>query len=145
MGIIALALCIFAVPGVGKEWVYSYADIAIFRYPLMAGLWAAAIAFFIALYHAMKLLSYIDKNTAFSELSVKALQKIKQCAVVIAVLFGGGLPFAYYFAQREDAPGFVLFGLVFIGATFSIAMFAAVLERLLKNAIEMKSENELTV
>ena len=40
-------------------------------------MYVAAIPFFVALYQAFKLLSYIDKNQAFSELSVKALKKIK--------------------------------------------------------------------
>jgi hypothetical protein len=55
------------------------------------------------------------------------------------------MPLMIYAAQRDDAPGVVLLGLVFIFATLVVGVFAAVLERLLQNAIDIKSENDLTV
>ena len=39
----------------------------------------------------------------------------------------------------------MILGLVVAGAPLVIAVFAAVLQRLLRNAIDMKSENDLTV
>jgi hypothetical protein len=55
------------------------------------------------------------------------------------------MPLIIYVAEKDDAPGAVLIGLVFIFATLIVGVFAAVLERLLQNAIELKSENDLTV
>ncbi len=113
--------------------------------PLMLGMLVAAVPFFFALYQGLLLLSYIDKNSAFSELSVKAIKKIKYSAGVISVLYALMMPHIIYVAERDDAPGAVIIGLVFIFAPFIIAVFAAVLERLLQNAIDIKSENDLTV
>jgi hypothetical protein len=48
-------------------------------------------------------------------------------------------------AERDDAPGIILIGLVIIFASMVIGVFAAVLQKLLTNAIEIKSENDLTV
>jgi hypothetical protein len=104
-----------------------------------------AIPFFIALYEALKLLNYIDRNKAFSPLSVKVLKNIKYCGVAISVLYTVGMPYIYYAAERDDAPGVIVIGLVIIFASFVIAVFAATLEQLLHNAIAIKSENDLTV
>ena len=113
--------------------------------PLMFGMLAAAVPFFFALYQGLLLLSYIDKSSAFSELSVKAIRKIKYCAGVISVLYALMMPYIIYVSDKDDAPGAVVIGLVLIFASLVIAVFTAVLEKLLQNAIDIKSENDLTV
>lgn len=113
--------------------------------PLMLGMLAAAVPYFFALYQALLLLSYTEKNSAFSELSVKAIKKIKYSAGVISALYALMMPYIIYVADKDDAPGAVIIGLVFIFASLVIAVFAAVLERLLQSAIDIKSENDLTV
>src|SRR5581483_2190876 len=81
LGLIVLALCVFALPyAISMENVGSYR-------PILFGMYIPAIPFFFALYQALKLLSYIDKNAAFSELSVKALKNIKYSALAISGLY----------------------------------------------------------
>lgn len=134
-----LAICIFALPSGIISPEASY-----YR-PILLGLYLPAIPFLFALYQTLKLLGYIDKNTAFSESSVAALKNIKYCAIIIAGLFALGSPYILHAAQKDDAPGVFALGLVIIGASLVIAVFAAVLERLLQSAIAIKSENDLTV
>ncbi|TWM36728.1 hypothetical protein CHCC14819_1760 [Bacillus licheniformis] len=122
-----------------------YPGISYLKYLVYADLYAAAIPFYFALYQAFKLLSYIDQNKAFSELSVRALKNIKYCAITISILFAAGMPLFYLIAEMDDAPGIILIGLVLIFASMVIAVFAAVLQRLLQEAIDIKSENDLTV
>lgn len=105
----------------------------------------AAVPFFFALHQALRLLDYIDRNTAFSDLSVRAIKNIKNCAFVISVLYAASMPYIVYVADKDDAPGAVMIGLVFIFAPLVVSVFAAVLEKLLQNAIDIKSENDLTV
>ena len=105
----------------------------------------SAIPFYFALYQAFKLLRYIDQNNAFSHLSVNALKKIKYCAISISVLHALVLPLFYLFADADDAPGVIIVGLIVPFASIIIAVFAAVLQKLLQEAIHIKSENELTV
>ena len=145
MGIVVLALCIFALPEMwrGGSEEFPMASDAVFL--IMIGLYVTAVPFFIALWHTLKLLSYIDHNTAFSDLSVKALKNIKYCAIIIAVLYVGGVPLLLPIAEADDAPGLVPIGMVIACAPIVIAVFAAVLEKLLQNAIDIKSENDLTV
>lgn len=145
MGIPVLALCIFAVPEIASYAVELYPDHSYLKYLFMIDLYASAIPFYIALYQTFKLLGYIDKNKAFSELSVNVLKKIKLCAITISGLYVLGMPLFYLFAERDDAPGVIVIGMVMIFASMVIAVFAAVLQKLLQEAIDIKSENDLTV
>ena len=135
IGIPVLALCIF--------WLPSAADYL--QYTILISVYVTAIIFFFALYQALKLLSYIDKNKAFSELSVKALKYIKYCAITISIIYIVLLPFVFPIADADDAPGLMGFPVIFIFAASVVGVFAAVLQRLLQDAINIKSENDLTV
>lgn len=145
IGIPVLAFCIFVVPEVANFAVELYPEMAYLKYLFFIDFYAAAIPFYIALYQAFKLLSYIDKNQAFSDLSVQALKNIKNCAIAISCVFTAGMPLFYLLAERDDAPGIIIIGMVLIFASMVIAVFAAVLQRLLKEAIDIKSENDFTV
>ncbi|WP_219192136.1 DUF2975 domain-containing protein [Bacillus paralicheniformis] len=145
IGIPVLALCIFFVPKIAYFAADLYPDISYLKYLVYIDLYAAAIPFYFALYQAFKLLSYIDHNKAFSKLSVRALKNIKYCAIIISILLAAGMPLFYLIAEMDDAPGIILIGLVLIFASMVIAVFAAVLQRLLQEAIDIKSENDLTV
>jgi hypothetical protein len=113
--------------------------------PVLLGVLLTAVPFFYALFQGLLLLSYIDKNTAFSDLSVNAIRTIEYCAFTISVLYAAGMPLILYVAEKDDAPGAALIGLVFIFAPLVVGVFAAVLQRLLQNAIDIKKENELTI
>lgn len=122
-----------------------FPNTAYIKYLVLIYLYVTAIPFYFALYQAFKLLSYIDKNKAFSGLSVRALKNIKYCAVTISIFYAAGMPVFYLMAEIDDAPGIIVIGLVIIFASMVIAVFAAVLQKLLKEAIDIKSENDLTV
>lgn len=143
MGLGVIALCIFLFP-----WLANVGSIrpefASLRYVLI-GAYMAAIPFFIALFQALRLLGFIDKNTAFSESSVNALKIIKYCALAIGILYTAEFPFLFSLAEADDAPGLALIGLVIVFASLVIAVFAAVLQKLFQNALDIQSENELTV
>ncbi|MFY0758822.1 DUF2975 domain-containing protein [Metabacillus dongyingensis] len=143
IGTPVLALCIFGLPWLANN--PANPDYAHILYPILIGMYVSAIPFYIALYTAFKLLSYIDKNQAFSELSVKALKKIKFCAITISGLYVVIMPFVFLVADLDDAPGLIIIGMVPIFASMVIAVFAAVLQRLLQEAIDIKSENDLIV
>jgi hypothetical protein len=139
IGLFILALCVFALPiGIQTDQVGYYR-------PILWGLYLPAIPFFFALYQTMRLLGNIDRNEAFSELSVGTLKNIKYSAVGIATLFTAGMPYIYYAADKDDAPGVLAAALVIAFASLVIATFAAVLQKLIQNAVDIKSENDLTV
>lgn len=145
IGIPILALCLFVVPAIGNFAAAMVPGMFFMKTFVFLDLYATAIPFYIALYQAYKLLSYIDRNEAFSELSITALKRIKYCAVSISVFFVLGLPLFYLVAEADDAPGIIVIGLILIFASMVIAVFAAVLQKLLQHAIAIKSENDLTI
>ena len=145
MGLPVVALCIFVLPEIAEFFAELNPKLDFLQYPFLIGLYITAIVFFVALYQTFKLLSYIDKNKAFSELSVKALKTIKNCAITISALYVVFMPLIYLMAELDDAPGIILIGTVIIFGCMVIAVFAAVLQKLLKNAIDIKSDNDLTI
>lgn len=145
IGLGVLALCVFALPAVWKGGSQEFPMASRALFLIIFGMYATAIPFFVGLWQTLKLLSYIDQNAAFSDLSVQALQKIKYCATIIAALYIGGVPLLLPIAEADDAPGLVVIGMVVACAPIVIAVFAAVLQALLQSAINIKSENDLTV
>jgi hypothetical protein len=148
IGIPVLAMCLFLLPQIANEAneaLKKGSDLAFVVYGILMLMYVSAVPFYFALYQSFTLLSYIDKNQAFSELSVRALKKIKNCALTISGLYVIALPFVYILAEADDAPGLILIGMVIIFAPMVIAVFAAVLQRLLQEAIDIKSENDLIV
>ena len=112
---------------------------------LFLGMYVPAIPFFFALHQAYALLNLIDKNEAFSESSVRAFRNIKYAGLTISALYTAGMPYIFYLGDTDDAPGVVALGFVIIFASFVIATFAAVLQKLIQTAMDIKSENDLTV
>lgn len=138
IGLAVLALCVI-IAGVGIS-----GNAGIFL-PLTLVILLTAVPFFFALYQGLLLLGFIEKNTAFSDLSVKAIKNIKYCAFTISTLYAAAMPLIIYVAEKDDAPGAVVIGLLCIFAPLVAGVFAAVLEKLLRNAIDIKKENELTI
>lgn len=145
LAVAALFLATLILPAIYQGWEEAYPTFAYLRFPFLIGLAATMVPFFIALYQTLKLLDYIDKNTAFSEQSIQRLRYITYCAVAFSVLYVAMLPIVYIVADRVDAPGLMVIGFTMSFAPVVIAVFAAVLQKLLQSAIDMKSENDLTV
>ncbi|KOS68936.1 membrane protein [Lysinibacillus contaminans] len=143
MGMIVLALCTLWLPWLANDTAEMNPEFAYLRLPVLVGLNITAIPFFLALFQAWKLLKYIDSENAFSTRSVMSLGQIKNYAIAINVLYAIGM--IVLVLQNALHPGIAIIGLVIIFATLVIAFFAAVLQELLKSALEIKAENDLTI
>lgn len=119
--------------------------ISIYTDPLIIYGYIASIPFFAALYQAFKLLGYVDTNNVFSQLAVKALRNIKYCAIIISGFIVLGILSIRFLAHGDDPAGPTAVGIVMTFAALVIATAAALFERLLQNAVDIKSENDLTV
>lgn len=117
-----------------------------FKDPFLAYAYLASIAFFVALFQAFTLLGYIGQNRVFSLDSVRALRTIKHCAMILVVMIAGALGYIFIAVRgKDDIAGGVAIGLFMIFMSVVIGTAAAVFERLLQTAVDMKSENDLTV
>lgn len=146
IGIPILALCIILLPIFIRSIVAMKAEYARLLIPVIIVMYTSAIPFFYALYQAFKLLNSIDKNKAFSEESVNSLKRIKYCAVAVGLLYTlGTIPNLFIIAELDDSPGLGGIALVIPFFSMVIAVFAAVLQRLLIEVLDIKRDNDLTI
>lgn len=148
ISIIFIGISLLIVGIVGLSWLIDHPinpKYSTILYPIIFGLYLTSIPFYIALFNAIKLLSLIDDDRAFSISSVKILKKIRICAIAVSFIYGLIIPFVYLLAERDDAPGLIIFGMIPLFASLVIALFSAVLEKLFQEALEIKSDNDLTV
>jgi hypothetical protein len=106
--------------------------------------YAASIPFFVALFQAFKLLGYIGRNETFSPGSVRALRNIKYCALIIIGFVAVSVIFMIG-GDREDRPAGLFMRILVSFPSIIVATAAAIFERILQNAVDMKSENDLTI
>lgn len=142
--IIALALLIWFPQAEGRA---KNLDVfSIYTDPFILYGYASSIAFFVALYNAFRLLGYIGQNKVFSSYSVKALKNIKYCAIITAILIiMAGLYINIAHHKDDDPAGFTAICFVTCFASVVVATAAAIFEKILQNAVDMKSENDLTI
>jgi heme/copper-type cytochrome/quinol oxidase subunit 1 len=143
IGIAVCALCIYWLPEAARrDAIERPGDYSL--YPLLVCAYGICIAFSVALYQAFKLLTYIERNNAFSELSLQSLNVIKKCA--FTVIFFILLAIVYLRVRvlftGDDAAGPIAIGLIGILATSIIAAIVDALQKPLKNAPDIKSKNE---
>ena len=115
-----------------------------FKDPFLAYAYIASIPFFVALYQAFKVVGYARQNKVFSPAAVNALRTIKFCAIAIIGFVAVSVIFMPFSDPDDRPPGVVMRILITFGSIV-IATAAAVFERILNNAVDMKSENDLTV
>jgi O-antigen/teichoic acid export membrane protein len=70
---------------------------------------------------------------------------MKYCAIATAVFILGGILSLIFFVKGEDIAGPVALGIYATFASIVVATVLAVFQKLLQNAVDIKSENDLTV
>ena len=120
--------------------------LSIYLDPFILYGYVSSIAFFVALYKAFKLLGYIAQDKLFTINSIRVLRSIKYCAIILSVLILiAGLSIVIFHNPEDDAAGFLSLCIITIFISITVAIALAVLERILVNAVDMKSENDLTI
>jgi len=115
--------------------------------PFLAYIYLGSVAVFVGLYQMFKLLGYVRNDRVFSPQAVKALRTVKYCGAIFIAFMLGALGYIFIFQRGsgEDIAGGVAMGVFVIFATAVIAAAAAMFERVLQNAVDIKSENDLTI
>ena len=96
-----------------KPWVdgrkaHATAFAIYFKDLFLAFVYAMSIPFFVALYHAFKVLGYAGRYQVFSEPAVRSMRTIKRCALVIIGFVVVGEVFILKHDDKED-PGAGMF------------------------------------
>src|SRR5262245_48257668 len=144
IGIGALALLLWEPQVEGRNAHATNFEIY-FKDPFLALAYTGSIPFFIALYQAFKVLGYVRQNKTFSQTTVKRLRTIKYCAVTIIGFVAVEEIFIMLNHGSDDPAGGVFIGILITFGSIVVATAAAVCERILQNAVDIKSENDLTV
>jgi len=141
IGIGALALMLWEPHIEGRNAHATLFEIY-FKDPFLAYIYLASTPFFMAVYQAFKVLGYIGQDKAFSQAPVKALRTIKFCALAIIGLVALGELFVML-GNSDDRAGGVFMGILITFGSAVIAAAAVMFERVLQNAVDIKSENDL--
>jgi Protein of unknown function (DUF2975) len=146
IGVTALAFLLWApqVEGVNKDRTNLQ---IYFQDPFLALVYTGSIPFFVALYQALRALGNVGRNQVFSSEVTKALRIIKLCALaVIGFVVLAELYIVLSGNMDSDNPGAPIFmGLLITLPSIVVATTAAMFEKIVQNAIVLKSENDLTV
>ena len=141
VGIGALALMLWEPHIEGRNAHATLFEIY-FKDPFLAYAYLVSTPFFVALYQAFKVLGYIGQDKAFSQATLKALRTIKFCALAIIGFVALGELFIML-GNSDDRAGGVFMGILITFGSAVIATAAAIFDRVLQNAVDIKSENDL--
>jgi hypothetical protein len=119
--------------------------LSIYANSLIIYIYIGSIPFFVGLYQAFKLLNFIDANKAFSQGAVNTIKNMKVASLVLIGFIILGLFYIRFFAHGDDPAGPTMLGMIVSFAVAVIATAAAVFQKLFQNAVDLKSENDLTV
>src|SRR5215510_9313647 len=112
-----------------------------FHDPFLAYVYVASIPFFVALYAAFRLLSWVGSpHDAFSERAIRSVRVIKHCATVTVGLIVVGVVILMFVG--DERPPVAFMGLLATLAFLVIGASAAVFERLLQSVVALKSEHD---
>jgi len=143
IGLTIFLFCVLWLPKLAGDAAVMNPEFAYLKFPVLIGIYITAIPFYLALYQALRILNYIKGGEAFSEFPLISLGRIKNCATAIIILYVIGM--VLLAGQNALHPGIAILGIVIIFATTVVAVFAVILQELLKSAIDIKIENDLTV
>ncbi len=119
--------------------------IGIYADPFIIYIYIGSIPFFVGLYQAFKLLNFIDRNKAFSQGAVNTLKYMKLAFLSLIGFIALAMIYIRFFVHGDDPAGPTALGIIISFVFIIIATAAAVFQKLLQNAVDLKSENDLTV
>ena len=128
------------VEGVNKNATFF----AVYLDHFIAYIYIGSIPFFVALYNAVKFLGYIGRDEVFSPAAVRALRIVKY-SLLILIGFVAVSALFMIGEDREDRPAGVFLRLLITFPSIIVATAAFIAERILQNAVDIKSENDLTI
>ena len=119
--------------------------ISIYTDPFIIYGYIASIPFFVGSYQAFKLLNFIAARNAFSQGAVNTLRNMKFASICLIGFIVLAIVYIRFFAHGDDPAGPTMLGIITSFAVAVIATAAAIFQKLFQNAVDIKSENDLTV
>lgn len=146
MGLAVVSVLVILLPELAREEAVENPAATNSALPYLIFAWLLAVPIFVALFQALKLISYVADDGSVSAKAVSALKIIKICAAIFGIAITLGVIVVIILAKgsnpAEDITFVIALGFVFTFTASIVATSAAVLQRLVQNAIDIKAENE---
>lgn len=118
---------------------------SIYADPFIIYIYIGSIPFFVGLYQAYTLVKLIEVNKFFSQHAVNTLKHIRATSFVLVGMIAVAEIYIRFFVHGDDPAGPTMMGIVVSLGVLVVATVATIFQKLLQRAMEMKSENDLTV
>jgi hypothetical protein len=119
--------------------------ISIYKDPFIIYTYIASIPFFVGLYQTFKLLNLIDINKAFSQDAINTLKNMKFVFFSLIGFIALAEIYIHFFVRGDDPAGPTMLGICMALVFGVIATAVGVFQKLLQNAVDIKSENDLII
>ena len=120
--------------------------LAVVNYWFIGGIYACLLTFIAMLGNSFRIVQLIERQQAFSTTTTQRLKWVRNSAFLTCLCFMVGImPMIYSMAKLNDAPGVVIIGFIIGLAPMIIALVAAIINKVLIEAIAYKTDSELTV
>lgn len=140
MTVPVLIICLMWIPWTSNIARNIGSNLAFLQYLSFLFILIASFLYFFTLYHSLVLLNLINQKMYYTESCAKSYNRIKYSSLILSAQFAFALPFLFYIAQVDDAPGLAAIGLIITLASVVISLFASVLEKLVKDAVDGLAE-----
>lgn len=148
IGLVILAAVVFFflfLPFYGSEMVRCYPEYSWAYYPCLAFAWVFALPLFVTVFPAWQIVGTIkNMGEAFSLSNAKRFLTIAFCLCASGFIFPIGVIILAFLGAGTAPMTLVVSPLVFLGMN-SLSFLCYVISRLVKEAAEIREENELTV
>lgn len=143
MAVLGLLLCVFFVPGFGKDIVKANPHLAYLFYPSLVFVYFTAIPVYVSLWNAWKIFCNIGKNNSFCFENALRLKHISYLASADTFLYVA----AAIVLVSMDALGWnaLIFIVVIVFIGLAMAIVCSSLSHLVDKAATLKEENDLTI
>lgn len=122
--------------------------LSIYTDPLIIFMYIASIPFFVGVFYAFKLLRLIEANKVFTQGAINILGKMKLASLLLIGFIALGVLYIRFIAPHgveDDPAGPTMLGFLVSFGVAVIATAITIVQKLLQNAVDIKSEHDLTV
>lgn len=143
VGICALLVYLFLIPGCGKSLAARYPEFANRYWPWLIFLWATGVPCFAALGLGWKIAASIGMDRSFTLSNARLLKWISYLAAGDSVFFFLGN--VALLLCNMSHPGVTLFSLLVVFAGIAVTVAAAALSHLVQKAAALQEQSDLTI
>ncbi len=141
--IMGVVLCFWLAPIYGQKLAQIDPKLDYMYWPCLVFVWLGCVPVYAALYQAWKIFENIGRDQSFCEENVNRLKLVSKFSIVEIVLYFGASIFLLLIDLVHIQIFVVIFAILF--ASMFVAMSSATLSHLVKKAVVLQEENDLTI